>query len=324
MGMAEPLGPCVPLRLRVHAGITHADGPPAFPAPQALLDLGDCRDVDRLAGTHPGADGEAVTREGQTHHHRWLVPAPGFVGAPLAPRRERRVPLRLACGVCVIALTGHTGGIPADQGHIGPEESGGAQEARALDGFHVGVEAIQRAGQVVQRQRRGFWEGDPLRPPGLRARQLGEGRGEARRHQRAERQRMGRTPRSPRRQAPPARAHAQCLPQRSGHVDAPQRPSPRNVENLAGWADLWWDVAATRPPTTDALSEAQQHVAIPGVGAAKVVEDVGGGTPLGRVPARLGELVVLHGGTVFVVAFGRSQIHAYTRGVLPRYVKRFF
>ena len=30
-----------------------------------------------------------------------------------------------------------------------------------------------------------------------------------------------------------------------------------------------------------------------GVGAAKVVDDVGGGAPLGRVPARLGELVVL-------------------------------
>ena len=59
------------------------------------------------------------------------------------------------------------------------------------------------------------------------------------------------------------------------------------------------------------------------VGAAKVGDDVGGGAPLGRVPARLGELVVLHGGTVFVVAFGRAQIHAYTIGVLQRSVKRF-
>ena len=61
----------------------------------------------------------------------------------------------------------------------------------------------------------------------------------------------------------------------------------------------------------------------PSVGAAKVGDDVGGGAPLGRVPARLGELVVLHGGTVFVVAFGRAQIHAYTIGVLQRSVKRF-
>ena len=48
---------------------------------------------------------------------------------------------------------------------------------------------------------------------------------------------------------------------------------------------------------------------------------MGGGAPLGRVPARLGELVVLHGGTVFVVAFGRAQIHAYTIGVLQSVVK---
>jgi hypothetical protein len=54
------------------------------------------------------------------------------------------------------------------------------------------------------------------------------------------------------------------------------------------------------------------------------VDDVGGGAPLGRVPARLGELVVLHGGTVFVVACGRAQIHAYTIGILPSSVKRFF
>ena len=88
-------------------------------------------------------------------------------------------------------------------------------------------------------------------------------------------------------------------------------------------AHLWRDVDAALTHTTDALGEAQQCCAIQGVGAAKVVDDVGGGAPLGRVPARLGELVVLHGGTVFVVAFGRAQIHAYTIGVLQRSVKRF-
>ena len=61
------------------------------------------------------------------------------------------------------------------------------------------------------------------------------------------------------------------------------------------------DVDAALTHTTDALGEAQQCCAIQGVGAAKVVDDVGGGAPLGRGPARLGELVVLHGGTVFVV-----------------------
>src|SRR5215468_2592902 len=122
---------------------------------------------------------------------------------------------------------------------------------------------------------------------------------------------MGRPPGATRLQAPQDLANAQFLPQRSGHMDDTQRPSPLDVE-----------AALTHP--TDALGEAQQRFAIQGVGAAKVVDDVGGGAPLGRVPARLGELVVLHGGTVFVVAFGRAQIHAYTIGILPNAVKRFF
>jgi hypothetical protein len=127
---------------------------------------------------------------------------------------------------------------------------------------------------------------------------------------------MGRTPRSPRLQAPQDLSNAQFLPQRSGHVDDTQWPSPLNVESLAGWAHLWRNVEAALTHTTDALGEAQQRVAIQGVGAAKVVDDMGGGAPLGRIPARLSELVVLHGGTVLVVAFGRAQIQAYTIGVL--------
>ena len=135
---------------------------------------------------------------------------------------------------------------------------------------------------------------------------------------------MGRTTRSPRLQAPQDLANAQFLPQRSGHVDNPQRSSPLDVESLAGGTHLWRDIEAALTHTTDALGEAQQRFAIQSVGAAKVVDDVGGGAPLGRVPARLGELVVLHGGTVFVVAFGRAQIHAYTIGVLQSSGKRFF
>src|SRR5215471_92966 len=134
---------------------------------------------------------------------------------------------------------------------------------------------------------------------------------------------MGRTTRSPRLHAPQDLANAQFLPQRSGHVDDSQWPSPLNVDSLAGWADLWRDVEADLTHTTEALGEAQQRVAIQGVGAAKVVDDVGARAPLGRIPARLGELVVLHGGTVFVVAFSRSQIHAYTIGVLISFVKIF-
>src|SRR5262244_3766751 len=134
---------------------------------------------------------------------------------------------------------------------------------------------------------------------------------------------MGRTTRSPRLQAPQDLANAQFLPQRPGHMDDTQRPSPLDVDGLAGGAYLWRDVDAALTHTTDALGEAQQCFAIQGVGAAKVVDDVGGGAPMGRVPARLGELVVLHGGTVFVVAFGRSQIHAYIIGVLQSIVKRF-
>ena len=107
-------------------------------------------------------------------------------------------------------------------------------------------------------------------------------------------------------------------------MDDTQRPSPLDVEGLAGGAHLWRDVEAALTPTTDALGEASKRFAIQGVGAAKVVDDGGGGAPLGRVPARLGELVVLHGGTVFVVAFGRLQIHAYPRGVLQSSVKSFF
>src|SRR5262249_13129632 len=135
---------------------------------------------------------------------------------------------------------------------------------------------------------------------------------------------MGRTTRSPRLQAPQDLANAQFLPQRPGHMDDPQRPSPLDVDGLAGGAHLWRDVEATLTHTTDAPGEAQQRLAIQGVDAAKVVDDVGDGAPLGRVPARLGELVVLHRGTVFVVAFGRAQIHAYTIGVLQSSVKRFF
>src|SRR5262249_34162896 len=51
---------------------------------------------------------------------------------------------------------------------------------------------------------------------------------------------------------------------------------------------------------------------------------MGSWAPLDGVPARLGELVVLYDGTVFVLAFGRPQIHAYTIGVSQRAVKRFF
>src|SRR5215831_6300345 len=135
---------------------------------------------------------------------------------------------------------------------------------------------------------------------------------------------MGRPPGATRLQAPQDLANAQFLPQRSGHMDDTQRPSPLDVDGLTGGAHLWRDVEAALTHPTDALGEAQQRFAIQGVGAAKVVDDVGGGAPLGRVPARLGELVVLHGGTVFVVAFGHAQIHAYTIGMLQSSVKRFF
>src|ERR671930_1349143 len=104
----------------------------------------------------------------------------------------------------------------------------------------------------------------------------------------------------PRRTSPmPSSSHS------AGHVDDPQRPRPLDVDGLAGGAHLWRDIDAALTHTTDALGEAQQRVAIHGVGAAKVVDDMGGGAPLGRVPARLGELVVLHTGIVSVVAFGR-------------------
>jgi hypothetical protein len=232
--LAEPLSQFVPIRLRVHPGIPNEDGTPELPAPQALLDLSDRRGVDRIAGKHPGAHGQAVTRQGQAHHHLGLVPAPFFVVAPLAQRRERCAALGLAFGVFVIDLKVHTGGIPEDKVHIGPEEIGGAKENLALDGFNVGVEEIQRKVQVVQRQCRGFREVDPLRPPVLIARPLGEGLGEAVRHHREERQLMGRTPRSPRLQAPQDLANAQFLPQRSGHVDDSYRSSPLNVDSLAG------------------------------------------------------------------------------------------
>src|SRR5215475_9961579 len=98
-------------------------------------------------------------------------------------------------------------------------------------------------------------------------------------------------------------------------MDDTQRPSPLDVDGLAGGAHLWREVEAALTHPTDTLGEAQQRVAIHGIGAAKVVDDVGGGALLGRVPARLGELIVLHGGTVFIVAFGRAQIHVYMIGV---------
>jgi hypothetical protein len=89
-------------------------------------------------------------------------------------------------------------------------------------------------------------------------------------------------------------------------MDDTQRPSPLDVDGLTGGAHLWRDVDAALTHTTDTLGEAQQRVAIYGVGAAKVVDDVGGGAPLDRVPARLGELIVFYGGTIFIVAFGRA------------------
>jgi hypothetical protein len=98
-------------------------------------------------------------------------------------------------------------------------------------------------------------------------------------------------------------------------MDAPQRPSPLDVDGLAGWAHLWRHVDAPLTHATEALGEADKRLAIQGVSTAKVVDDVGGGTPLDGVPACLSELVVLHDGTVFVVAFGHAQIHAYTIGV---------
>ena len=189
---------------------------------------------------------------------------------------------------------------------------------------NVGVEEIQRAVQVVQRQRGGLREGGPLCQPVLRAGQFGQGLGEAVRHPRKERQLMGRTPGSTRLQAPQDRANAQCLPQRPGHMDNTQRPRPLDVDSLAGGAHLWRDVNAALTHTTDAPGEAQQRLAIQGVGAAKVVDDMGSGASLDGVPARLGELVVLHQGTIFVVAFGRAQIHAYIIGIFYSNVKGCF
>src|SRR5215831_16415881 len=88
---------------------------------------------------------------------------------------------------------------------------------------------------------------------------------------------MGRTTRATRLQAPQNLANAQFLPQRPGHMDDPQRPSPLDVDGLAGGAHLWRDVEATLTHTTDAPGEAQQRLAIQGVDAAKVVDDVGDG-----------------------------------------------
>src|SRR4029434_6392518 len=135
---------------------------------------------------------------------------------------------------------------------------------------------------------------------------------------------MGRTTRSSRLQAPQDLANAQFLPQCPRHVDDPQRPRPLNVDSLPGWAHLWRDVEATRAHATNARGEAEKRLTIQSVGAAKVVDDMGSGAPLDGVPARLGELVVLYDGTVFVLAFGRPQIHAYTIGVSQRTVKSFF
>ena len=96
------------------------------------------------------------------------------------------------------------------------------------------IEEIQREVQVVQRQRGGLREVGPLSPPVLIAGQFGQRLGEAVRHHREERQLMGRTTGATRLQAPQDLANAQLLPQRPGHVDDPQRPSPLDVEGLAG------------------------------------------------------------------------------------------
>jgi hypothetical protein len=107
-------------------------------------------------------------------------------------------------------------------------------------------------------------------------------------------------------------------------VDDTQRPSPLNVDSLSRWAYLWRDVEATLAHATDALGEAEKRLTIQSVGAAKVVDNMGSWAPLDRVPARLGELVVLYDRAVFVLAFSRSQLHAYIIGVSQRYVKDFF
>lgn len=219
--MAEPFGECLPIRLRVHPGVTNENRTPEFPASQAFLHVGNRRRVDRIAGKHPGADGQPVTRQCQAHHHLRLIPAPFFVVAPLAQWRERRVALGLTLGIFVIDLKVHTGRIPEDEVHISPEEIGGAKEDLALDGLDVGVEKIEREVQVVQCQRGGLWEVGPLSQPVLLAGQFGEGLGQAVRHHREERQLMRRTTRSSRLQAPQDLANAQFLPQRPSHVDDP-------------------------------------------------------------------------------------------------------
>src|SRR5215470_104182 len=106
---------------------------------------------------------------------------------------------------------------------------------------------------------------------------------------------MGRTPRAPRLQAPQDLANAQFLPQCSGHMHEPQRPRPLNVDGLAGGAHFWRDVDALLTHAANTLGEAQKRLAIQGVSAAEVVDDVGAWAPLDGVPARLGELVVTNG-----------------------------
>jgi hypothetical protein len=46
---------------------------PELPAPQALLDLGHRRGVDRIPGKHPGAHGQAIARLTIVYARRFMM-----------------------------------------------------------------------------------------------------------------------------------------------------------------------------------------------------------------------------------------------------------
>jgi len=230
--------------------------------------------------------------------------------APFPQGRQCRAGPGLIGSLLLIDREGDRRRVPEDEVHIRTEEVGGVEEDLPLDRVDVGVQEVQAEGEVLQSQGLGLGEVDPLGAPVFVAGQRGEGLGQPVGHQGEEGPLVGRPPGSRRLQAAPHLADPQLLPPRAGHMPHPEGAGPLELEGLAGGHHILGHVEPAVTDAGDTAGEAAEGIAIQRVRPAEVVDDVGGRAAPHRVPAGLGELVVLDDGAVLVATSGRSQIHA--------------
>jgi len=315
---AGPLKDC-PILFPGHPAVHHPHAPGHFPTGEILLDHLHRGGVGGIAGEHPAAHRDPFLGDRQPDHDlRKVVPL--VLALPVAKKR----PFLL---VLFVPLEVGRGGVEEQEVHFEVQESGRGEEDFLLDrlvvlqkNIHCAIEMLQGNGGFVA-QRHVLV--DPLDHAALRVgskRPVGyhgedrplHGRGELAIRNRAGEHSLDSDPlpQFPQKVRP---THRTGPDEAQGAVAARSRKGRRGFERILGGEEPAQALHQT-------LDGGEIQLLLP----AEIVDDLGFGVSLLRIPDVVGELKIGDDRTIGVLAGYLPYIHTHTLSVYKSYVKYIY